>query len=104
MKNHREKAAKRALSGLILLILSLCLTVPGNAQEKGCWLAGDFHNHTFLTDGSIAAEDVFSHAFRFNLDWIANSEHGGAYDRNPNGQPWPSTTVTFLGAPPAGKM
>ncbi|MHB1016103.1 MAG: CehA/McbA family metallohydrolase domain-containing protein [Desulfurivibrionaceae bacterium] len=89
---------------LILLVLSISLASPGNGQENGRWLAGDFHNHTFLTDGSIAAEDVFSHAFRFNLDWIANSEHGGAYGRGPNGRPWPSAGVTFLGDPPAGKM
>ncbi len=104
MKNHRGKAAKKTAACLILLGLSLCLAPPGNALENGRWLAGDFHNHTFLTDGSIAAEDVFSRAFRFNLDWIANSEHGGAYDRNPNGQPWPSTGITLLGNPPAGKM
>ena len=104
MKNHREKPAKRAVVGLILLILSLCLTVPGNAQENGRWLAGDFHNHTFLTDGSIATEDVFSHAFRFGLDWLANSEHGGAYGRGPDGQPWPSTGIALLGNPPTGKM
>lgn len=104
MKNCREKSAMRAVVGLLVLGLFLCLASPGNTQENGRWLAGDFHNHTFLTDGSIAAEDVFSHAFRFNLDWIANSEHGGAYDRNPNGQPWPSTGITLLGNPPAGKM
>ncbi len=104
MKNRRGKTVKKTAICLMLLGLSLCLTVPGNARENGRWLAGDFHNHTFLTDGSIAAEDVFSHAFRFGLDWLANSEHGGAYGRGPDGQPWPSTGVTFLGDPPAGKM
>lgn len=103
MKNHRGKIAKRAAVCLILLVLSLCLTPPGNAQENGRWLAGDFHNHTFLTDGSNAAEDVFSHAFRFGLGWLANSEHGGAYGRAPDGRPWPAGS-TFLGDPPAGKM
>ena len=39
--------------------------MPGN----GRWLA-EFHNHTFLTDGSIG-EDVFSQAFA-GLDWLAN--------------------------------
>ncbi|MFA6283019.1 MAG: hypothetical protein WCT30_00920 [Desulfurivibrionaceae bacterium] len=104
MKNRREKTARRAVACLILLVLSLCLTAPGNARENGRWLTGDFHNHTLLTDGGIAAEDVFSHAFRFGLDWLANSEHGGAFGRGPGGQPWPAAKITFPGEPPAGKM
>jgi hypothetical protein len=103
MKDRREKTAQRAATCLILLVLSLCLTVPGNARENGRWLTGDFHNHTFLTDGGNTADDVFSHAFRFSLDWLANSEHGGAYGRSPNGSPWPAKS-TFLGDPPAEKM
>ncbi|MHB8988716.1 MAG: CehA/McbA family metallohydrolase domain-containing protein [Desulfobulbia bacterium] len=98
MKNRRGKTAC-----LGVLVLSLCLTVPGNAQENGRWLTGDFHNHTFLTDGSNTADDVFSHAFRFGLDWLANSEHGGAYSRAPDGTPWPAESA-FLGDPPAEKM
>ncbi|MFA6498134.1 MAG: hypothetical protein WC256_04460 [Desulfurivibrionaceae bacterium] len=103
MNNYREITAKRAVVCLIVLGLSLCLTMPGNARENGRWLAGDFHNHTFLTDGSKAAEDVFSQAFRFGLDWLANSEHGGAYGRGPDGQPWPAES-NFFGDPPAEKM
>ena len=103
MKNHRGKTAKRTAICLALLLLSLCPAPPVNARENGRWLAGDFHNHTFLTDGSMAAEEVFSQAFRFGLDWLANSEHGGAYGRTPDGRPWPAES-TFLGEPPAEKM
>lgn len=103
MKTRRKKTAKSAVACLILFVLSLCLTVPGNARENGRWLVGDFHNHTFLTDGGIAAEEVFSQAFRFGLDWLANSEHGGAYGRGPDGQPWPAESAV-LGDPPAEKM
>jgi hypothetical protein len=71
--------------------------------EDGRWLAGDFHNHTFLTDGDHTPETVFAHAFAFGLDWIANSEHGGDFARNASGSPWPDSTV-FLGEPPAGRM
>ena len=73
------------------------------ARDTGRWLAGDFHNHTYLTDGSNAPDQVFTHAFQFGLDWIANSEHGGAFSRNSDGRSWPAITV-FLGSPPAGKM
>ncbi len=90
-------------AGLLLLILSGCQARKDETQSTGIWLAGDFHNHTFLTDGGIEAGKVFSHAFRFGLDWIANSEHGGAFGRTPKGLPWPADTV-FLGSPPTEKM
>lgn len=81
-------------------------TVPGLAQGSTVVelpriqsVAGDFHTHTFLTDGSHTQDDVAAHAFGgkyslwdwtgisqgdsiaagFGLDWFANSEHGGAY-------------------------
>lgn len=72
-------------------------------MRDGRWMAGDFHNHTFLTDGSNVEADVLSHAFEFGLDWMANSEHGGAYNRDPSGQPWSSATE-LLGNPPKGNM
>jgi hypothetical protein len=89
--------------GVLLLLLSGCQRVKDETSSTGTWLAGDFHNHTFLTDGGIEAGEVFSHAFGFGLDWIANSEHGGAFARTPKGQPWPADTV-FLGSPPEEKM
>lgn len=46
---------------------------------------------------------MFARAFGFGLDWVVNSEHGGAYPRNANGESWPQTTV-FLDNPPAGMM
>jgi hypothetical protein len=74
-----------------------------NTENDGRWLAGDFHNHTWLTDGSNVPEQVFAHAFQYGLDWIANSEHGGAFGRNAAGTLWPPKTV-FLGSPPDGMM
>lgn len=71
--------------------------------ENGRWLTGDFHNHTFLTDGGHPPEEVFDRAFGYGLDWLANSEHGGTFERDANGHPWPEKTI-FLGNPPTGKM
>lgn len=60
-------------------------------------VAGDFHTHTFLTDGSHTLDDVAAHAFGgrwtdpgrdpstapgTGLDWFANSEHGGYFSRD----------------------
>ncbi len=68
-------------------------------------VAGDFHTHTFLTDGVHTLDDVAAHAFGgtwipvggpesrvagFGLDWFANSEHGGAFSRDRFGNPFPS--------------
>jgi len=90
-------------AGLLLLVVSGCQAQNDATPAAGRWLAGDFHNHTFLTDGGIEAGEVFAHAFRFGLDWIANSEHGGAFGRSAKGVPWPADTG-FLGSPPTEKM
>jgi hypothetical protein len=107
--------AVKGMAGVGILILALCgcqvlrplsLTTQISESETpdtGRWLAGDFHNHTFLTDGSNVPDQVFTHAFQFGLDWIANSEHGGAFNRNSEGQSWPADSL-FLGSPPAGNM
>ncbi|MFA7348137.1 MAG: hypothetical protein WCZ86_10280 [Desulfurivibrionaceae bacterium] len=104
MKNNRHLFFGKTSVRIILFLLAAGLTSPGNARENGRWLAGDFHNHTVLTDGGIAAKDVFSQSFHFGLDWLANSEHGGAFGRDPEGRPWPAAETIFLGDPPAEKM
>lgn len=70
-------------------------------------VAGDFHTHTFLSDGSHTLDDVAAHAFGgtwsnrdangdplgdstvggFGLDWFANADHGGAFGRDRHGRP-----------------
>jgi hypothetical protein len=96
---------RKLLAGVGVLSLLLSLSLPRKAAplSAGRWLAGDFHNHTYLTDGNMAADDVFFYGFRNGLDWIANSEHGGAFYRTPKGVPWPKDTE-LLGSPPEGKM
>jgi len=87
--------------GLALMgILSLAGAPQAMAAPPGKWLAGDLHNHTFLTDGSHTQVEVVEKAFtRFGLDWLVNSEHGGAYTRNPAGVPFDTLTTPpcFLG-------
>ena len=90
-------------AGMLSLLLFAFQAWQYTTPATGRWLAGDFHNHTLLTDGDIAAGEVFSQAFCHGLDWIANSEHGGAFERTSKGLPWPADTA-FLGAPPEGKM
>jgi hypothetical protein len=63
-------------------------------QPSGAWLAGDFHHHTFLTDGRRSEADILEHGFRqYGLDWMANSEHGGISGRDPQGALWDDPTL-----------
>lgn len=75
-----------------LLTLSLGLACFGPACAKhgsgGKWVTGDFHQHTLYTDGSTTFDFVMGKNVEFGLDWWANSEHGGARNRDGNGQFW----------------
>jgi hypothetical protein len=81
-----------ATSGVIVTLLCLCphaAAGAGSQDDAGRWLAGDMHNHSFLTDGNWPPRQVIEKGLSsFGLDWIVNSEHGGAYTRNPLGLCW----------------
>lgn len=61
-------------------------------HQKGSYLAGDFHQHTYYTDGSTTFDFVMEKNNEFGLDWWANSEHGGARNRDGEGDSWLDTT------------
>jgi len=46
------------------------------------YLAGDFDQHTTFTDGSYSFGYQMARDNEFGLDWWANSEHGGGFDRD----------------------
>ena len=60
------------------------LSVAQDSAHKTKWLSGDFHQHTYYTDGGTTFDFTMSRNNMFGLDWWANSEHGGsrAYDGN----------------------
>jgi len=53
----------------------------GAAPTAG-YVAGDFHQHSTFTDGSYSFNKVMAANKRFGLDWWANSEHGGRFNRD----------------------
>jgi hypothetical protein len=53
---------------------------PAFAQTG--YVAGDFHQHTTYTDGSYSFAHVMAKSNQYNLDWWANSEHGGGFNRD----------------------
>jgi hypothetical protein len=69
--------------------LTLISTAPACAKHpKDAWLAGDFHQHTYYTDGSTRFDFVMEKSNEFGLDWWANSEHGGSRNRDGEGHLW----------------
>lgn len=49
------------------------------------YIAGDFHQHTTFSDGSNPFATVMAKNNEFGLDWWANSEHGGKFNKNAAG-------------------
>ena len=76
------------MAGWCLVVAAL--TVSAQADR---WMAGDFHQHTFYTDGSDSFDFVMGKNIEFGLDWWANSEHGGRYNRNGIGRHWDDADV-----------
>lgn len=83
---------RRAAVAATALAIALAVPLAAGAFDGGRYLAGDFHTHTYLTDGSNTQLQVASKAFnRYKLDWLANSEHGGTSKRDAFGNPIAST-------------
>jgi hypothetical protein len=72
------------VSALTALALALTGAVFAGAAT-GKWVTGDFHTHTFLSDGKCVQSDVLKNAFLSGLDWIANCDHGGTSVNNEKG-------------------
>jgi len=81
----------------------------GNRHVAERWMTGDFHQHSYFTDGSHPMNDldaegvpatsaravpwrkgVMPEGFRNGLDFQANSEHGGIRNRDGFGNNWNS--------------
>ena len=111
--------------------LALSLVIAGNVfagEEK--WMTGDFHQHTYFTDGSYPMNDltapgtiapfavtdtaglyrkgVMPSGFRNGLNFQANSEHGGLRARDGFGNNWNNAvvypTLPAVGDPTGGQM
>ncbi len=131
---------KKALFAFFAIMLCIALSGISQATEKrdesfckedreGKWMVGDFHNHTFFTDGSYPMNDLTAPgviastpvsdtsslympgtaptAFRNGLDFFINSEHGGVRVRDGFGNNWttysPNPAVGDATSP-AGQM
>lgn len=91
MKKSNRLAVFSLVSTMTFCLMTSSLALANgrtNTLKDGKWMTGDFHNHTYLTDGSKTEANVLNHAFnQYELDWFTNSEHGGAFSRDVNGNP-----------------
>ncbi|HEX2946103.1 MAG TPA: hypothetical protein VHT96_09115 [Clostridia bacterium] len=93
---------KFSISMVVLVSLATgTATFAVNAAQptSGKYVAGDFHTHTYLTDGNKTEAEVVKNAFeKFGLDWMANSEHGGTSAKDPSGNAFAGSGGQFLDA------
>ncbi len=86
---------RRLIIHVVLIALALVVAIGSNGRESapGRWMAGDFHQHSYFTDGRNRLADVLGNGVNYGLDWEANSEHGGAGARDGEGNFWDDTSV-----------
>ena len=85
------------LFGKLIFILFLFSSVVytqnfGTDNTNGKWMAGDFHQHTYYTDGEHTLDEVIESGFKYGLDFQANSEHGGSRYRDGYNHFWDDPT------------
>ena len=87
MQWFRSRRTQIAIAVVAIMAVAIVATGSAIALDRGGkWEAGDMHTHTFLTDGSNTQLQVVQAAFnKYDLDWMANSEHGGFSVRDPFG-------------------
>src|SRR5262247_3037718 len=59
----------------------------GRGKDRGTYLAGDIHNHTTCSDGSISMQKLVKKSMDrvdtpWGLDWFVQAGHGGNGNRN----------------------
>jgi hypothetical protein len=74
------------LSAMTVAVFS-CASTGGTTQTRdGMWVIGDFHTHTYISDGEYRAAEVAAKAVEYGLDWYSATDHGGVFDRNDAGE------------------
>ena len=76
-----------ALAAIAALATTTLTTVPSAASAAGKvagkYVAGDFHNHSTCSDGSISMQKLVNKATAvWGLDWFVQAGHGGTGNRN----------------------
>jgi len=71
----------KKISKKIILTAAISIIAAMSVSAQSRYVAGDFHQHTTYTDGNYSFGYMMEKNNQFGLDWWANSEHGGAFNR-----------------------
>lgn len=99
MKKVFNKAMSFIQVGAMVAAISTTGLTAFATDATGTWLKGDFHTHTYLSDGMYTAPEVAAHAKQFGLDWYSACDHGGGTvgTRDQNGVAWATGTAGLVG-------
>lgn len=97
---HRSATRRRTAAAFLALALAAwaaCAADRVSAEApEGRWLAGDYHTHSFTSDGGWTTEEVAFRAFVYGLDWLAATDHGGAFAHDRFGKPYPGPVPRWV--------
>ena len=84
-RNQIALAAVAALGSFAMTALPTVASAAGKTPGK--YVAGDFHNHTTCSDGSISMQKLVKKSTDkidtpWGLDWFVQAGHGGSGNRN----------------------
>lgn len=91
--------------GVAAVVAAAAVTACGNGtpieeipRKQPVFATIDVHTHTNLTDGTHTQADVLAKALgTYQLDLMANSEHGGLSSKDADGAPWDPAARAPLG-------
>ena len=72
----------------LLTLVSVYSQQTGLGGTNGKWMTGDFHQHSYYTDGDHTIDEVIAKGFSYGLDFQANSEHGGYTNKDGYNHLW----------------
>ena len=84
----RHQIALAAMAAVATTTLATAPSVASAAgKTAGKYVAGDFHNHTTCSDGSISMQKLVKKSTdktdgTYGLDWFVQAGHGGSGNRN----------------------
>lgn len=80
----KRQVAVAVSAALGVAFVGTVVTGADAAKTAGTYVAGDFHNHTTCSDGSISMQKLVNKATAtpWALDWFVQAGHGGSGNRN----------------------
>ena len=83
----KSQIAMAAVAALSATAMGTASNTASAAKVAGTYAAGDFHNHTTCSDGSISMQKLVKKSAGgpgdgYGLDWFVQAGHGGTGNRN----------------------